>query len=70
MYVHIHVGIYGQASGVPGLPPPLVWSGRGGEGGLACAETRGPLELPLDGGVVLGGAARARTPALRKPYSL
>ena len=36
-----------------------------------CGNGRGSLELPLDGGVVAGGgAARAHTQALRKPYSL
>ena len=35
-----------------------------------CGNGWGPLELPLDGGVVLGGAARAHAQALRKLYSL
>ena len=50
-------------------PPPMVWSGRGGGGGLACAETGGGLELPPAGGVVLGG--RPRKPfASRIPYNV
>ena len=52
---------------VPGPPPP--WYGLVGVGGGAagvCGNGRVPLELPLDGGVVLGGA-RAHTQARRKP---
>ena len=37
----------------------MVWSGRGGGGGA------GVLELPLDGGVVLGG----RPGLTRKPFA-
>ena len=48
------------------FPPPPAWFGKGGGvGGLACAK--GPLELPLDGGVLGLGAARGHTQALRKP---
>ena len=77
IYIHIHahtythtsthIHIHGQASGVPGLPPPMVWSGRGGGGGLACAESG------LVGWVGLLWAARGHregrvlTQALRKP---
>ena len=36
--------IYGQASGVPSPPPPMVWSGKvGGEGGRACADRDGAV---------------------------
>ena len=49
----------------PPPPPPMVWFARGGWGGAGvCGKGSGPLELPLDGGVVL--AARAHTQALRK----
>ena len=60
--------IYGQASGVPGPPPPhMVWSGTGGGGGR---KRRGPLELPLDGGVVLGPGLTRKPFAGRKPYNV
>ena len=62
----LNQSLYGQASGVPCPPPPMVWSGRGGG---ACAETGGGLELPPAGGVVLGG--RPRKPfASRIPYNV
>ena len=62
--------IYGQASGVPGPPPPngMVWQGVGAGGGAGvCGEWSGRF-----GGVLLWAAmghreGRDLTQALRKP---
>ena len=60
-----YTAIYGQASGVPGPPPPQ-WYGLVGWGGGAgvCGEWSGRL-----GGVLLCAAREGRdlTQALRKP---
>ena len=48
----------------PAPPPPMVWSGRGGGGGWRVRK-RGPLELPLDNGVVLAW----RPVFTRKPFA-
>ena len=51
----------------------MVWSGRGVGGGAGvCGNGRGSLELPLDGGVVLGGRpGLTRKPFARRiPYSV
>ena len=52
----------------------MVWSGRGG-GGVGpgvCGNGRGALELPLDGGVVLGGrpGLTCKPFASRIPYNV
>ena len=59
--------IYGQASGVPGPPPTWYGLVRVGGGGR---KRRGPLELPLDGGVVLGPGLTRKPFAGRKPYNV
>ena len=57
---------------VPGPPPCMVWSGRWGGGAGVCGNGRGPLELPLDGGVVLGGrpGLTCKSFASRKPCNV
>ena len=53
----------------PAPPPPMVWSGGGGVGGV-CEEGSGPL-LPIDGGMVLGAARVTRKPyTSHKPYNV
>ena len=70
--IYMYIRIYGQASGVPSPPPAwygLVGLGRGGGGGLACAETGGGRWSCHWMVGWCWGAARAHTQALRKPYS-
>ena len=47
-------------------PPPPPWYGLVGVGGGGvvgvCGKGRGPLQLPLDGGVVLGSPSQAVFP--------
>ena len=63
-----YTGIYGQASGVPSPPPPMVWSGTGwGGGGWRVRRGVGAV------GAAAGETARRHrqgrhsTQALRKP---
>ena len=72
IYTHTysHVYIYGQASGVPSNPPPLPWYGLQGVGGWRVRKQAGAVGAATGWWGGAGGAARAHTQALRKPYSL
>ena len=77
IYTHTHITLraylhtpYSSVtiwSGVWRFPArPPAWYGLVGVGGAGvCGNGRGPLELPLDGGVVLGG----RPGLTRKPFA-
>ena len=49
--------IYGQASGVPGPPPPMVWSGIGGGGWRVRS-----VVWPVGWGAAVGGQGSQRGP--------
>ena len=64
--MHIRLCIYGQASGVPSPPPPMVWSGTGWGGGAGvCGEGWGPLELQLE----KRPGVTDQASIVRKPYA-
>ena len=66
--IYMYIRIYGQASGVPSPPPAwygLVGLGRGG----GVRKRAGAVGAATGWWGGAGGAARAHTQALRKPYS-